>query len=428
MELFRGLPPEALSNLFNKLSFKYFSSFKLHMREGLRKYETDIYNFDYKIKKHVKNIEVSKISNKNKKLIFNFMNDMIADGLSKARILKYLVFLKKIIIIVNKDFDKITEADVKNFVMKIETENYSLWTKHDYKVIIKKFIKWIKKTEEYPKEVSWLKTSIKQSGKILPEDILTPQEIIKLIKTARNARDKALVSILYESGMRIKELLTLKIRHIEFDSFGARIICNGKTGMRRIRIVSSVVYLKKWLNEHQMNNDLDCPLWLSWNRIIKDKNILKDNLRVMGYRRTRDILKDLAQKCKIQKRVNPHSFRHARATHLANKLTEAQMKEFFGWTQSSEMASIYVHLSGRDTEDAILKIYGKKKPEKADKDELSEKICQNCRNYNLLEAKFCEKCGFPLELQTAIEMDSRLTEAIKHLNNRLDKLESNTSR
>jgi len=43
-----------------------------------------------------------------------------------------------------------------------------------------------------------------------------------------------------------------------------------------------------------------------------------------------------------KKRVNPHSFRHARATHLANHLREDQMKEFSGWTQADEMGSIYV--------------------------------------------------------------------------------------
>lgn len=56
--------------------------------------------------------------------------------------------------------------------------------------------------------------------------------------------------------------------------------------------------------------------------------------------------------------MNPHAFRPASATHLANILTEAQMKEFIGWIQDSDMASVYVHLSGRDVDRAILKLYG----------------------------------------------------------------------
>jgi len=58
----------------------------------------------------------------------------------------------------------------------------------------------------------------------------------------------------------------------------------------------------------------------------------------MRYKSFANILKDLAKKAGIKKKVNPHNFRHSRATHLAGKLPEAVMKEFFGWAQSSKMA------------------------------------------------------------------------------------------
>lgn len=64
------------------------------------------------------------------------------------------------------------------------------------------------------------------------------------------------------------------------------------------------------------------------------------------------LFKKAARKTKIRKRCNPHIFRHSRATLLAQHLTEAQLKQVFGWTQSSKMASVYVHLSGRDNDDA----------------------------------------------------------------------------
>jgi integrase/recombinase XerD len=45
------------------------------------------------------------------------------------------------------------------------------------------------------------------------------------------------------------------------------------------------------------------------------------------------------------------------ATHLADKLTEAQMKIYFGWSEGSDVPSVYVHLNGRDVEEALLRIY-----------------------------------------------------------------------
>ena len=69
-------------------------------------------------------------------------------------------------------------------------------------------------------------------------------------------------------------------------------------------------------------------------------------------------LKKIAKKAKIKKRIHPHLFRHSRCTYMANYLTEAQMNLYFGWIQGSDMPSVYVHLSGRDVDDAVLKANG----------------------------------------------------------------------
>ena len=84
------------------------------------------------------------------------------------------------------------------------------------------------------------------------------------------------------------------------------------------------------------------------------------NNRPIDYRTLKLVLEPLSTRAGIRKKTNPHSSRHARASHLADHLTEAQTKEFIGWAQSSDMASVYVHLSGRDVDDAVLKVYGLK--------------------------------------------------------------------
>ena len=80
--------------------------------------------------------------------------------------------------------------------------------------------------------------------------------------------------------------------------------------------------------------------------------------KLLTYNGARGILIRLASRAGIKKRVNPHGFRHARATNLADHLTEAQMNEYLGWVQSPKMTSIYVHLSGRDVDKALLKLHG----------------------------------------------------------------------
>lgn len=117
------------------------------------------------------------------------------------------------------------------------------------------------------------------------------------------------------------------------------------------------------------------------------------------------MLKELALKAGIRKRVYPHLFRHSRATHLASHLTEAQMKQYFGWTQSSRMASTYVHLSGRDVDGALLKLQGIDIQEKKNESELKVALCSRCNERNSPSSKFCARCGSPLNLETGLKLD-----------------------
>jgi hypothetical protein len=102
------------------------------------------------------------------------------------------------------------------------------------------------------------------------------------------------------------------------------------------------------------------------------------------------------EKAGIEKKVNPHSFRHDRATHLAATFTEQQLKMFLGWSPASIQPSIYVHLSGKNMDDAVLRMYGIKKDE-YDTEFLKPGVCPRCRELTAVNANFCLKCGMPLK-------------------------------
>ena len=339
------------------------------------------------------------ISKKNKKLIIEFRDECIAQGLGIARIYHYMQRLKRLAIIFKKDFDRATKGELKKLVAEFESKNLSDWTKHDYKVTLKKFYKWLAGSEEYPDKIRWLKTTMKNSNHKLPSELLTEEDIDKLVKATFNARDKAFIRVLYESGCRIGELAGLKIKNIQFDDYGAQLIVDGKTGMRRIRIIASAPALATWLDNHPDKEDPDSYVWVR----IEPKNS-KD---LLCYNGLRAVLHKAAKRAGIKKRSNPHLFRHSRATYLANKITEAQMKEIFGWTQSSEMASVYVHMSGRDTDDALLKLAGLKN-EKKEESKPKVSKCSRCKELNDHLACFCRRCGLALDIKTGIELDEKI--------------------
>ncbi len=92
-------------------------------------------------------------------------------------------------------------------VYRIERSDYSPWTKHDYKVALKRFYRWLKDGgEEYPEEVKWIRTTLTARDELLPEELLMEEEVMRLVDACDNPRDKAFIMTLYESGARIGEL------------------------------------------------------------------------------------------------------------------------------------------------------------------------------------------------------------------------------
>ena len=337
----------------------------------------------------------------NSELIQKFFEDCYANGLTEARVNKYRTTLRALSAIIGKPFSEATKEDIKRAVAHIEKSNYSEWTKHDFKVTIKKFWKWLKQTEDfYPDEVRWIKTTMKKEREKLPDELLTPEEVKRMIESADSIRDKALISVLYESGCRVGELLAMRMKDVSFEGPACSIRLTGKTGSRRVMLVTSTPYLANWISHSPLRNDPNAFIWISIG--------MKNHAKLLRYNSIRYILKAVARKAGIKKRVNPHNFRHSRATFLANKLTEAQMCAYLGWVQGSNMPRVYVHLSGRDVDSAILEMHGLKKPDESEKQkEMSIKRCEICGQVNEFEAKICRRCARPLDVESALEVQKK---------------------
>jgi len=366
----------------------------------------DIYNCARILERAYARIKESGIDEANKLQILKFLEDLTVLGFSKPRIIKYAEILLQLAKLMNTPFEKAEKADLFQVVKEIESRDYSDWTKRDFKIVLKKFFKWLRKSEDYPEEVRWIKARVRNNKK-LPEELLSLEEVNKMAEVATNARDKAFVLLLYETGCRIGEILTLRIKNVQFDNHGAYLVVTGKTGDRRVRIVSSIPKLSQWIDLHPFKDDPDYPLWIS----------LGTNSRhsILTYRAACEIIRNLAKIAGIKKRIYPHLFRHSRATHLANHLTEAQMKQYFGWVQGSSMAATYVHLSGRDIDKAILKLHGLDTEEKKE-EEFKLIKCPRCNQSNSPGTKSCNYCGLVLDLKTAMELEETQKKANDLLN------------
>jgi len=356
----------------------------------------EVYHYQRKIEYFLNRIECSSLDEDSKKKIVEFYRYLVTRGYSKGRITKYLYTLLVLGRLIKKPFSDLRREDIEELVRKIEERDDAEWTKRDNKVIFKLFYRWLKKAESYPDEVRWIKIPC-MSMMRLPEELLTEEEVMKMVNIADHVRDKAFLLVLYESGCRIGELLTMQIKHVHFDSFGAVLHVDGKTGPRRVRVIMSAPKLNQWLENHPKHDNPDSALWITIGT--------NSRYKVWTYTTAKEVIKKIALRAGVRKRVYPHLFRHSRATYLANHLTEAQMKQYFGWTQSSEMASVYVHLSGRDVDNALLKLNGLESKVEEQKNGLGPIICPRCKAHNSPDAKFCSKCSYCFDIKTAVQID-----------------------
>lgn len=366
------------------------------------KKNVDIHDYPKRIQKVLELVKKANISERNRELILQFRDHCSLNGMSLPRTERYLAILKRWAEILQIDFDKATKENLMAAVRIIqENEHYTAWTKSTYKIMLKCFYKWLKGTpDDHPEEVRWIKTTIKRTELRLPSDgdLLTQEEVDLLAKSADNPRDKALVASLYETGARIGELASLQIRNVALDKYGVIVQVTGKTGPRRLRIVRATPYIMTWLQNHPCRDDPEAPLWVNLGT--------KNRLDVLHYNRIRFILQKLFAKTGIRKRFNPHIFRHARATQLANSLTEFQMNQYFGWIQGSKMPATYVHMSGKNLDDSILALNGLKAHENATQTE-NPRQCAKCDAINSPNEKFCRKCAGILDIQTLFELEAQ---------------------
>lgn len=358
----------------------------------LTKKGMDIHNYKRRFDRTLERLEEDKeISKPNKKIILQFKDYCICQGISYGKLDAYLFYLMRYTKSLNKLLKKATKGDIMKFIGELNQTSYSEQTKICFKIVIRKLYKILEGKEEYPSKVKWISTHVQNNHKKLPEELLTEEEVEKIIRTAGTVRNKALLSVLAESGARISEIGTMQIKHVSFEEYGARLNIHGKTGTRKILVVSSTPYLQAWLNQHPLNNDSEAYLWYN----PQDKLCL-------SYARISAILKLATKRAGINKRVYPHLLRHSRATKMANIMTEGAMKQYFGWTQASKVASIYVHMSGKDTDEAVLRANGieiskKEKP----KPILQPKACLRCKTINEATNRFCKLCGFVLDKEEA---------------------------
>ncbi|MGD0340636.1 MAG: site-specific tyrosine recombinase XerD [Bacteroidales bacterium] len=236
-----------------------------------------------------------------------------------------------------KNPDTVSYSDLKDFIAWFGKESNNARTQSRTISGIRAFFRFLLIEEEIEENPASLLESPKLGLK-LPE-VLSVEEIDRIIgaidlSKAEGHRNKAIIETLYGCGLRVSELVNLKLTDIH--SGEGFVSVTGKGNKQRLIPIGRRA-LKEIKNYMPRRNSLT---------IIYDQNIIFLNRR--GRRLTRSmvftIIKDLAAKAGITKKISPHTFRHSFATHLIEGGADLRAVQEMLGHESILTTEIYTHI------------------------------------------------------------------------------------
>ena len=269
---------------------------------------------------------------------------------------------------------------------------------YDHVTILKPFLIWLidegHNTNLIEKKVLQIKRPQAVVMTKSVSDLLTEPEIRQILTACKTSRDRALISVMYEGGLRIGEIGELLWDEVSFDEHGMVINSDFKTGKPRfIRCVFSTPYMKEWQRESKGIG----------KTFVFTTNRNEPPTYEMLYRQIRR----LAKRTGIEKHVHPHIFRHSRITHLLQQgMNESAVKMMMWGSINTDMFQAYAHLTGADVDKAVLELHGITQKKVKDRDHsLDARECPRCHAIAAPTQKFCGVCAAPLtdEASTQVE-------------------------
>jgi integrase/recombinase XerD len=191
-------------------------------------------------------------------------------------------------------------------------------------------------------------------GRKLPPTLTFP-EIEKMLdaidlSTNEGTRNRAILEVLYSSGLRVSELVEMKLTECFFDIGFLRIIGKGD----KVRLVpigrDALHYVKIYLETIRSQQDNIKPEAENYVFLNRRGNKLT---RVMIFL----IIKDLAARCGIQKNISPHTFRHSFATHLIEGGADLRAVQEMLGHESITTTEIYTHLDREYLQQTIVEFH-----------------------------------------------------------------------
>lgn len=232
----------------------------------------------------------------------------------------------------NKDIESIDYQYLRKYLEYLYNKNYNATTISRHISSLKSFFKYLVKNEKLTKNPMLLISNPKLPKKL--PNYLNYNDLEKLFssidKNSKYAiRNHLILELLYSSGIRVSELINIKISDIDLSN--KRILINGKGNKQRYVLFGNecLNLISSYLTNH---NDCEYLILNKYGKKITDRAI-------------RLILDDIVKKSALKLNISPHTLRHTFATHMLNGGADLKIvSELLGHSNIST-TGIYTHVS-----------------------------------------------------------------------------------
>ncbi|MGL5234124.1 MAG: site-specific tyrosine recombinase XerD [Empedobacter falsenii] len=268
----------------------------------------------------------------------------------------YLRDIQKLINYSDKQPLDYSQDDLRDFVHNFASSEYSVRSQARVISGLKSFFGYLQ-LEDFREDNP---TSLLETPKIgmkLP-DVLSEKEIDKMIEVIdlskpEGQRNRAIIEVLYGCGLRVSELINLKISDLFFDDGFIRVI--GKGNKQRLVPISD--YTIKYINLYKESIRIHLPIQAGFEDFLFLNRRGKNLTRVMIF----TIVKELSIIAGVKKTISPHTFRHSFATHLLKNGADLRAIQLMLGHESITTTEIYTHVDQEFIRDAIIKFHPRNK-------------------------------------------------------------------
>jgi len=259
---------------------------------------------------------------KRKELTEKLITELKLKGSSELTIRNYVWFVDKFLSSIKNETNELTEDDVKQYLATL-VDSKSVSTVSLAASSLKFFFDKVLK-----KPI--ISLPLPKKEKKLPE-VLTREEVKNLIEAAETSKSRLIIKMLYSTGLRVSELTNLKRGDININE---RIgwVRKGKGKKDRIFTISDAI-VDELKNQLEKNSNFSYLFSTS----TRDKPLTSRNIQ--------KIIKRVAAKAGIKKRITPHTLRHSYATHLLDSGIDIRKIQVLLGHENLTTTQIYTHIS-----------------------------------------------------------------------------------